>query len=237
MLPSLYNFFLKCYLVPETAGLPRPALLAFKSNGGDLSCYEWEEGTLKIPSSEWSDLKKSVRDAYNILQRKKYKKSLKFYEQLIGLSKGQRGFDFKKEAGMLLRSPEYNDIMYISTANMFSGKSNKPLKPKKKDFPEANNRTTKFYLDGCSIIFNNETREALWFVPENNHARDYARTNPVAKVFLGRLEKIKWTTKTGGVFIGNDEYNQEARFEGGGGNYVTRSYGGIGDRAGKRRFL
>ena len=50
----------------------------------------------------------------------------------------------------------------------------------------------------------------------------------MGQVFFGELAKVRWTRGTGSVFTGNDEYNQDASYEGGGANYVTTAYGPVG---------
>ena len=47
----------------------------------------------------------------------------------------------------------------------------------------------------------------------------------MGKAFFKRLAQVKWTNRTGGEIVGNDEYNEESRESGGGANYVTSRYG------------
>jgi hypothetical protein len=155
-----------------------------------MSCYEWERGSLKIPTADWKYLKDTVREAFNKWQAADY--------------------------------AEY-ETKWRAAPRSTRGK--KRPKPK-----QATNRTTEFWFGDAEINFNNETKTVTWYVDENNHAREYARAHPVGRAFFSALDQISWTSRSGGVIVGNDEYNRDSDYEGGGGNYVTGSYGGIGKR-------
>ena len=103
----------------------------------------------------------------------------------------------------------------------------KPVKPKKKDFPAANSKTTKYSLgDGAYIGLDNATKSVVWSVSENNHAVERAREHFLARVLFGALEQVVWSRTTGGTIVGNDEYNsEESAYEGGGANYACIRYG------------
>lgn len=68
-------------------------------------------------------------------------------------------------------------------------------------------------------------RIVTWKVPEGNHACDVGRVHPIAVAFFDALKRVNWTRGSGGKIVGNNEYNRESRYEGGGSNYVVDEYG------------
>lgn len=100
-----------------------------------------------------------------------------------------------------------------------------------KDMNYPTNRTTQFeagvYGDG-TVTFNKEKKAVTWSVGENNHAIDHARESVIGKAFFDRLDQVRWTHGTGGTIVGNDEYNRDSDYVGGGGNYCTGAYGYLG---------
>ena len=74
-------------------------------------------------------------------------------------------------------------------------------------------------------MFSDASRSVSWRVEENNHARDTAREHHMGRAFFAALSKVEWVRGTGGTIVGNDEYNRDSEYDGGGGNYVTGSFG------------
>lgn len=185
-----------------------------------MSCYEWEEGTLKVPSSEWSGLKKAVREAWNIYMLDRHCIAQEIYSDLIAKGKGKRKFNYQE---VFFESKySYCDDIFTS---LFPENCRKPKKPKKKDFPLAKTTTLSFLLnDEAEIIFNNKSREVSWVIYENNHATRIWN-HVVAVKFLRCLNSLRWTSKTGGYFMGSNEYNEDKR------PFLTRHFGGVGRRA------
>lgn len=65
-----------------------------------------------------------------------------------------------------------------------------------------------------------------WDVPESNHAVERAREHPLAETLFDYLEhRVPWTARSGGSVVGNDEYNRDADYDGGGANYTKERYG------------
>jgi hypothetical protein len=110
----------------------------------------------------------------------------------------------------------------------------KPYALRKKDFapipPSKMDRMRAGY-DGM-LSFDSKERTVTWSVSENNRAVDDARESFVGELFFKVLSQVNWTRGTGGVIVGNDEYNRDAGsdYEGGGGNYRTASFGPLGER-------
>lgn len=190
-----------------------------------MSCYNWEQGSLKIPAKDWPLLKKAVREAHNKYQQRLYEQSLSLYEKVCAAGKGKRKFSYARAEDDLRWSNRFSYDVYLNYND-----AGKPLKPKKKDYALAKNTTTSFMFQDAHIGFINESRIVEWHVSENNKAVQDAHSHPIGAAFFRALEQISWTSKTGGVFIGNDEYNRDSDYVGGGGNYITKAYGGIGKR-------
>jgi hypothetical protein len=103
-----------------------------------------------------------------------------------------------------------------------------------KDIKKMTNRDDTFeVLDehgesgSATITFNGN--KVTWEVYEDNRAVDKAHGMPMAKVFFGELEKVKWTRGTGGTLAGNDEYARDTTEYRGGANYMTQRFGPSGE--------
>lgn len=204
-----------------------------------MSKNEWEGGTLKLPTAAWKPFRDGLAKAYNAQQTRRYELALKVHAWLMGeKAKAPRGaFVFRTAylaltnggSGLAqdLRKAEFLDE-YALDGVLFSKGKNGLILPKKKDFPLAVATKTESYLvdEGqASIRLVPKTRQVVWHVSENNHAVDSAWESPLGKAFYALLSKVTWTRGTGGEFIGNDEYNEDNRDEGGGANYVTHRFG------------
>lgn len=102
--------------------------------------------------------------------------------------------------------------------------------------PKATSATKTFeafrYSSCPAATITFDGREVTWEVEDNNHAVDYARESVMAQVFFSYLNQVSWTAKSGGVIIGNDENHRDnSDWAGGGGNYISLSYGPLGNSA------
>lgn len=88
---------------------------------------------------------------------------------------------------------------------------------------KGTSRTNRWSVGGeASITL--DGRNLRWGVQENNHSVERAHEHPLGAALFSQLDRITWTRGTGGELVGNDEYNQDSRDFGGGGNYVTHSW-------------
>lgn len=201
-----------------------------------MSCYEWESGRIKLPSKEYGRVKKEMIQAHKSYQEKQYKNALELYEKMIAAGKGKRNVDWN-EIYIKCRSTRIKDysccFVDLHTENcldpefkMQPRENKKPLKPKKKDYiTKGNRKDYAIYFEDAEILFIDQKKIVVWVVNENNHAREHAASHELGKAFFKILNSVKWTSRSGGVIVGNDEYNQDDRGIGGGGNYVTMSFG------------
>lgn len=198
-----------------------------------MSRHEWERGTLKIPTAAWAGLKKAVREEYNRVVQAQFAYCQRLHQHLEHLwSTDRDAYDKAITAignGLL---PELGAQHHWERSRSF-GVTHKwsegVYRPLKKDFPLATNKTTAFNLGEPSISFDDKTHSVTWSVGENNHACDTARSHPVGVAFFHALQGITWTRGSGGKIVGNNEYNRDSAYEGGGGNLVTGRYGPLGE--------
>lgn len=203
-----------------------------------MSNKEWEEGTILIPSSEWTSLKRSVIDTFNAGMHQNFRLAERTYSHILEAGRTQRGFNYKDEAIAFLTRFNLNwQSMYLIEDSMFSpfkdgSLRRKPLKPKKKNFPFATNKTSSLDLGHAVVTLHNNLKQLHWRVLESDHAVEMAHTHPVAKTIFSRLKEIKWKRGSGGVILGNDEYNISSGqgYLGGGDDYLNYSFGPVGKK-------
>lgn len=186
-----------------------------------MSCYNWERGTIKIPTKEYSKLRKAVITEHNRLQDERFELALRCHAKVLAAKKGKRGFNAYHWANSADGIP-WNVIHLMFSHDPKTNKW-KFHKPKKKGLDKKPlTKDALLSLGGSAIIFKDRT--VIWDVAENNRAVEDERAKPLAKFFFRKLDNITWTRGSGGKIVGNDEYNREADYEGGGGCYVTATY-------------
>jgi len=207
-----------------------------------MSKYEWERGEIVIPSAEWADFKKRIRDALNTASERQFDLANKLYEHIRTKHPKARGYELRGKAEDFVRAQSTAPSMWTPARYTPSDASKalesvigwdtgakdvKVRKPRKNMFPAYGINATTFNDTDCSLHFDNERRVAVWNVGENNRACETARAGNIGKAFFASLGKVKWTRGSGGTIIGNDEYNQDAGrdYEGGGGSYVVDRFG------------
>lgn len=187
-----------------------------------MSCYEWESGSITLPSSAVAGVRKALVDASNKLHDEVYEGTRAFIQRA-----GTR--DPKKLQAVLYGGParpsEHIDwalqCCVLGTPGPVKLPSHEQID---RVNPRATNRTTHFEC-GSEASVSITGRVVNWRVEENNHSVDRAHEHPVAQAFFRALDRVTWTRGTGGQFIGNNEYNRDNEYEGGGGNYVTQTFG------------
>lgn len=174
----------------------------------------------------------SIVEAYNKYQEKCYQAALDLWNRI----KDQENLSqhsIAREWRAIRARPQESEGLQMAWDSIFREGHDRPLKPRKKDFPKLPVTTTRHVPVGhCATIrFDFDNREVHWSVPENNHARDDAWRHPVAQAFARALRRVDWTRQSGGYFVGNDEYNKETGSLRGGGNYITQTFGPFGEDA------
>ncbi len=188
-----------------------------------MSCYEWERGEIKLPTKIFAKFRREYINKYNAVQQQKLDRLKHLRNAALRQGKGKRKFPFYD----CITSMTKDNEEFLLVSQLFPDSKTKPITPTKKMLNFVNGKTFSFDIDdGCaSITFFPNSKSVSWYVEENNHAIESARRTDEANAFFRMLNEVKWTRGSGGSFIGNDEYNRDDSCEGGGGNYVTSTYG------------
>lgn len=211
-----------------------------------MSCYEWERGTIKLPSAAVAPLKKLLREAHNnrfdqvlalAKQCHKDAKTTSVKKYRLHLYKWgyvrayNNQFEMSDASGMWRSISEaHREAREVAKMCLWPPDAAKVRMPTAKDVaqligPKLTNKDSVIRAsDDASMTFNGNA--VTWEVYENNHAVDRAHEHPIVKLFFNYLEKqVVWTRGSGGVIIGNNEYNRDSDSVGGGGNYVVTEFG------------
>jgi hypothetical protein len=181
-----------------------------------MDFFSWEKGQIKIPEKDWPLLKEVVRNSYNEYMNENLNHAQLLYEKVCESGKGIRNFSF---------SESEENINKHNNVNLKYNKDGKPLKPKKANYSLALKTTTVFYFKNAEIGFDNDSRFTYWEVYKGVGNVERCRLHPIAISYFNFLDKIRWTSKTGGVVIGNSLINNEIKE-----NIIILKYGGIGSR-------
>lgn len=191
-----------------------------------MSCDEWERGTIKLPTKDYPKFRKemlTIWNNYNLSIFETCKKILPDVRLAAKKSKGDIHLELEKA---IKRSrSDYEDIYETVCRLMFDDKG-KVRAPRKTDL-ELRKISAGGHIgfEDAGIYFDDDASSVEWGVSENNHSVDRSRRHQIAGHFFNKLASISWVRGTGGEIVGNDEYNRDDRNAGGGGNYVTSSYG------------
>lgn len=191
-----------------------------------MSRSEWERGEIKIPSSEWAATKKLIREAWNKEQDRLFARAKTIYEKIKGKKKPQNvradpfGKDFDNAPCFLFREKEPDERGYWILRETMR-------RPTRSDFSHVTNRANSFMSEDSdlTVAFDNDKRTILWDVVENEDACEEARRSGFGSAVMRILGQVKYKRGSGGKIIGNDEYNQDTTYEGGGANYVKDEFG------------
>lgn len=207
-----------------------------------MSKYEWESGSIRIPTREMPKLKKTVLNAALAYREKVLEQANRAQDRLAQKLKGARGlnsFEFDSAFRDVCGQLRVDDCMFWEVESLISKSKKKNSlttfnKITEKMVTEVlgkkpNSRTVSYDIGEASFGFNGS--EVFWDVPENNHAVDRAHEHPLAEALFRALGRINYgkNKRMGGVLVGNDEYNRDADWVGGGGNYVTSRFGPAGE--------
>lgn len=197
-----------------------------------MSCYNWCGGTIKIPAKKWSAFRKAVIAAHNSWNEQSFEIARDLHAKIKLDSKYKRNYSYHDKVfdavynGNLSVPNHFKNLVYRS---LLSG-SYPTLKlklPKKSDFPKATLKTQ----DYGYFTLNHTSKSISYHVDENNRAVEEAAADPFVKQVFQLLNRMAWTRNSGGTIVGNDEYNRDCSYEGGGGNYVVHRFGPVKERA------
>jgi hypothetical protein len=229
-----------------------------------MSKHGWERGEIKLPSDQAVAFRHDLVNTYNQIQTRLFDRAKDVYTRLKVASKGKRNFDFSSAFDLLMLGITDNNALananaFYNNACLRNGEpyekdgygeiksalfpydaiigreSLKPKAPKKNQFKPAKLSAKSLSVGDEAAIGFLKGNIVAWGVSENNHSVERAHNHAMGKAFFRRLAQVKWTSRSGGEIVGNDEYNRENERSGGGANYVTNRYGNA-DKQFKQSF-
>lgn len=193
---------------------------------GGVSRYEWEAGTFVLPAAEFARVRQAVQDADARRKQAAYDWAQRFCAQVpAGKRRDDRAIGVELDSFANRNRVADREVLELAAWKLRRAGGKRPTRA---DFDFPSNRSTEFGTWGAAIRFDRDKRTVQWDVAENNHAVEHARGSALGKALFEALGSVKWTSGTGGVLVGNDEYNRDADYAGGGANYVTQGFGPIG---------
>jgi hypothetical protein len=215
-----------------------------------MSCYNWEEGTIRLPSAVYAKFRKTFVESVCVREARDFEEAAKLIEairtkkiQLPPLTSlvGQVREVLELKSSVRPSGQEWvlplwkiaEVVTHDTPAADPSNPASKPQRVPRKSVKALRksmltlhtSKSRSFSNDDASVFFNDEARTVRWSVSDNNHAVERARESFLGATLFAMLAKVQWTRGSGGEIVGNDEYHRDDRGVGGGGNYVTATFG------------
>lgn len=187
-----------------------------------MSCYEWSSGKIVLPSNQFAAVRKAVQEAQTEKVETLFNETQMFWKSLsVSVRKDPEAY--WKAATKWAYSGRFPEGQVLDFLDLVR----EPKRVQKGDMVRPTNRTLHYYDGEFSLTFDPATRSVQYDVHENNHAREWAEKTRIHQAFMAALDKVHWSSTSGGVILGNDEYHREGGYseEGGGGSYVVMAIG------------
>lgn len=214
-----------------------------------MSCYEWERGSIKLPTKEARRVREAVKAAAVQHRDKLYDHAQRFWSELPRSYKEDRE-KYRKACEAFLRGNVHDrfnnqgpdphlpawtavrdealldDLTWLLQWRI-DRKEGTPSRVQQSDLDPLIGKLTgtKPHMKCDEAVIKFDGRVVHWIVPENNHACERCRAHPVAMALFRTLASVAWTRGSGGTIVGNDEYNRDSTDEGGGSNFVKDTFG------------
>jgi hypothetical protein len=201
-----------------------------------MSTYNWERGTIKLPSNQWVAFRKGILQHYNGHMTARFQLATLVHSKVEAAIKGKRG-SVRRNARAdaiekALEGVDYDDRWPVERV---LSEGDKLLRPKKKDFPLLPfSKGAMLQCGELTVDLDDKTRSINWNVEENNHAVESAHKSWLGSFVMRKLRGIDWKRDSGGYFKGNDEYSREESEDGA--NYITNSFGPRGKKERERKM-
>lgn len=213
-----------------------------------MSVYEWSAGSIKLPTGVLPKMLKDFQVSESQLQSSAFDHCQTFWRELPKRAKTDFEVYSKSRSEYLYTLHDSSEFGFLpgfvkrdtsdlrwEIENQLPWKARRLLKT---DVNWVNSKTIHFSNGDLELDFNRKLSKVNYYVPENNHARDHAGKSRLHRRFMDWMGSITWTSRSGGVIVGNDEYNQCGDGGlGGGGNYLVYAFGDVGVREAKRYGL
>lgn len=206
-----------------------------------MSCYEEENGSLKLPAKQYQTVRRAVISAVEIQLQKEYDAAMALRNacKAVGIRTGRLKIERGQHKGTTLSDLAWKiarkyDVDSWAIQRLVSPYNTQKIQNPPKSYLKVKKSETNFCFDCATLSFDAKSKTVEWDVAENNHSVDRAREHRIGEAFWGAIRRVKWTSKTGGSIWYTSEYQREGNR--GPDSWSGCFYGGVGKREQKQRY-
>ncbi|ACL42002.1 hypothetical protein Achl_4051 (plasmid) [Pseudarthrobacter chlorophenolicus A6] len=204
--------------------------------------WETEHGEIILPSAEFAAARQAAQKAEHEHQSRVFDETQSFWKGLTRKEQTdpaayeaarRKMIDARRHAidsarrswGSRSITPHAEQLVDDLDTRLTLYRGQPPARVLKSDIPFPTNRTTEFPAGEGSITFDKDSNKVSFDTGQYRDVIAKARNSPAGTALFAKLQTVKWTRGTGGIFHGDNELNDEETDRG---QYVTTAYGPIG---------